>query len=94
LLIVVFLKQTAAIKVEAPPTSLIFDGCHSGAPKGTSAGERKPNGSRPAHTCKGTSAPAHGDRGAKAARGWAAAAHFVCFVLLLCYVLLVEAAEP
>jgi len=53
----VFLKRTAAIKVEAPPTSLIFDGCHSGAPnKGTGAGERKPDGSRPAHTRKGTAA--------------------------------------
>jgi hypothetical protein len=31
-LIVVFLKQTAAIKVKVPPTSLIFDGCHFGAP--------------------------------------------------------------
>jgi len=57
LLIVVFLKRTAAIKVEALPTSLIFDGCHSGAPnKGTGAGERKPDGSRPAHTRKGTAA--------------------------------------
>jgi hypothetical protein len=41
-LIVVFLKRTAAIKVEAPPTSLIFDVCHSGAPnKGTGTIERK-----------------------------------------------------
>ncbi len=56
-LIVVFLKQTAAIKVEAPPTSLIFDECHSGAPnKGTGAGERKTDGLRPAHTRKGTAA--------------------------------------
>jgi hypothetical protein len=50
-----FLKRTAAIKVEAPPTSLIFDVCHSGAPnKGTGAGERKTDGLQPAHTHKGT----------------------------------------
>jgi len=56
-LIVVFLKRTAAIKVEAPPTSLIFDGCHSGAPnKGTGAGKCKTDGSQPAHTHKGTTA--------------------------------------
>ena len=56
-LIVVFLKQTAAIKVEAPYNSLIFNGCHSGPPnKGTGAGERKTDGSRPAHTHKGTAA--------------------------------------
>jgi hypothetical protein len=56
-LIVVFLKQTAAIKVEVPPTSLIFNGCHSGTPnKGTGAGKSKTDGSRPAHTRKGTAA--------------------------------------
>jgi hypothetical protein len=56
-LIVVFLKQTAAIKVEAPPNFLIFDGCHSGAPnKEIGAGERKTDSSRPAHTRKGTAA--------------------------------------
>ncbi len=54
-LIVMFLKRTAAIKVKALPTSLIFDVCHSGAPnKGTGAGERKTNGLQPAHTRKGT----------------------------------------
>jgi len=42
----------------------------------------------------GGKSPLPMETGAKAARGWAAAAHFVCFVLLLCYVLLVEAAEP
>jgi hypothetical protein len=56
-LIVVFLKRTAAIKVKAPPTSLIFDVCHSGAPnKRTGAGEHKTDGSRPVHTRKGTAA--------------------------------------
>ena len=47
----------AAIKVEALPTSLIFDGCHSGTPnKGTGASERMTDGSRPVHTLKGTAA--------------------------------------
>jgi len=68
--IVVFLKQTAAIKVEAPPTSLIFDVCHSGAPnKGTGAGERKTDGSRPAHIHLTQISSAHGDRGAKPPEG-------------------------
>jgi hypothetical protein len=57
LLIVAFLKQTATIKVEVPPTSLIFKGCHSGTPnKGTGANVRKTDSSRPAHTRRGAAA--------------------------------------
>ena len=96
-LIVMFLKRTAAIKVEAPPgPPLSFLMCAILAPQ---TKEPAPASARPtARNLRtlvreqrrddlGANLPCPWRQRGKAARGWATAAHFGCCVLWLCFVL-------